>query len=61
MLDKLKRMKLSREVKSGCEKRRAKAIEEIEKRKHTERHQMAAARKEDARRRLNRNRGRRGP
>merc|ERR1711879_433836 len=54
ILDKLRRMKLTKEVKSACEKRRTKAAEELEKKKHSERHANAAARKEDARRRLNR-------
>jgi len=54
ILDKLRRMKLSKEVKSACEKRRTKAAEDLEKKKHSERHANAAARKEDARRRLNR-------
>jgi len=54
ILDKLRRMKLSKEVKNACEKRRTVAATESEKRKHTERHANAAARKEDDRRRLNR-------
>lgn len=54
ILDKLRRMKLTKEVKTACEKRRTAAATELEKRKHTERHANAAARKEDDRRRLNR-------
>merc|ERR1712139_763340 len=52
MFEKLKRMRLSKDVKSACDKRRMKAIEEIEKRKHHQRQQDAQRRQEETRRRI---------
>lgn len=54
LADKCKRFKLSKEAKAACEKRRAKAVEEDQKRQHIIRTEKAAERSELKRREMNR-------
>lgn len=54
MAERVTRMKLSKEAKLACEKRRRKAIEDQQKKEHQIRHERAAERAEQKRRDLNR-------